>query len=471
MWSTYPGSSRWRSTHRSASSLRPRSGAKRSNSRPRLIPQNARRVVSPPQVCSIGTDPEDPIVERIESVRRTCSRDTGAASRRFRRRAANPLLEPKPSIPAVFARDTAALEAYTAPNPTASTMPRPARGARTSTRGPQRGRQEGERKAGQGGRKFRDRRASTATTERDGRAVEVEQTIIQRYPDHDAANPEMRTQRQIFCYFSRTSLESCDRRGEVMVVEMWAAKTGARHAEWSLPASVGRPSPRPGPTPVSPQRRAAERRRRGAARAAARREAARKLLHAYHKRGDTEARDRLIRQYLPLVRKLARRHVGRGEQLEDLVQVGSIGLINAIDRFQVERGVDLATFRDPDDRRRDQAPSPRPGMAGENPRRLQELDPSFRARATELVEDVESGLEQDGVLEKGYELGEDRAARSPEAFAFSTTVSGGCSTLASSRAGASPKSLERSASPRSTSRGSRDVPLPSCGRRSGTRRR
>ena len=96
MWSTYPSSSRWRSTHRSASSLRPRSGAKRSNSRPRLIPQNAQRVISPPQVSSIGTDPEDPIVERIESVRRTCSRDTGAASRRFRRRAANPLLEPKP---------------------------------------------------------------------------------------------------------------------------------------------------------------------------------------------------------------------------------------------------------------------------------------------------------------------------------------------------------------------------------------
>lgn len=197
-----------------------------------------------------------------------------------------------------------------------------------------------------------------------------------------------------------------------MVVEMWAAPTASdgRHAEWSLPASLGQPSQRPGLKPASLQRQAAARRRRGAARAAARRDAARRLLRAYHERGDTVARDRLIRQYLPLVRKLARRHVGRGEQLEDLVQVGSIGLINAIDRFELDRGVDLATFAIPtidgEIKRhlRDRAWPVR------IPRRIQEVDPSFRARATELVEDLESGLDQDGVLEKGYELGEDRAA-------------------------------------------------------------
>jgi RNA polymerase sigma-B factor len=197
-----------------------------------------------------------------------------------------------------------------------------------------------------------------------------------------------------------------------MVVEMWATKTAAdeRETQWSLPGTLGQLSQRPGHTPASPQRRAAARRRRGAARAAARRDAARRLLHAYHERGDTAARDRLIRQYLPLVRKLARRHVGRGEQLEDLVQVGSIGLINAIDRFELDRGVDLATFAIPtidgEIKRhlRDRAWPVR------IPRRIQELDPSFRAHATELIEDVESGPGQDGVLEKGYELGEDRAA-------------------------------------------------------------
>jgi RNA polymerase sigma-B factor len=41
--------------------------------------------------------------------------------------------------------------------------------------------------------------------------------------------------------------------------------------------------------------------------------------------GDVGAREQLIEDYLPLVRRIARQHAGRGEQLEDLVQVGSIG--------------------------------------------------------------------------------------------------------------------------------------------------
>jgi RNA polymerase sigma-B factor len=65
----------------------------------------------------------------------------------------------------------------------------------------------------------------------------------------------------------------------------------------------------------------------------------RELLRRYHEDGDLEARERLIEQHLPLVRSLARRYANRGERLEDLVQVGSIGLIKAIDRFDVERGV------------------------------------------------------------------------------------------------------------------------------------
>ena len=80
---------------------------------------------------------------------------------------------------------------------------------------------------------------------------------------------------------------------------------------------------------------------------ATRRAAVRGLLREYHRHGDLGARSRLIQQYLPLVRRLARRHVGHGEQFEDLVQVGSIGLIKAIDRFQLERGVDLATYAIP----------------------------------------------------------------------------------------------------------------------------
>jgi RNA polymerase sigma-B factor len=60
------------------------------------------------------------------------------------------------------------------------------------------------------------------------------------------------------------------------------------------------------------------------------------LLRAYREQGDAEARDSLVRLYLPLVRVLARRHGNRAE-LEDVVQVGAIGLLKAIDRFDLGR--------------------------------------------------------------------------------------------------------------------------------------
>jgi RNA polymerase sigma-B factor len=71
------------------------------------------------------------------------------------------------------------------------------------------------------------------------------------------------------------------------------------------------------------------------------------LLRRYHEDGDLQARERLIEQYMSLVRSLARRYSYRGEQLEDLVQIGAIGLIKAIDRFDLERGVELTTYATP----------------------------------------------------------------------------------------------------------------------------
>jgi RNA polymerase sigma-B factor len=71
------------------------------------------------------------------------------------------------------------------------------------------------------------------------------------------------------------------------------------------------------------------------------------LLRAYHQDGDTAARERLIQENLPLVQSIARRYAGRGERLEDLVQVASIGLIEAIDRFDSERGVSLQSYAIP----------------------------------------------------------------------------------------------------------------------------
>jgi RNA polymerase sigma-B factor len=71
------------------------------------------------------------------------------------------------------------------------------------------------------------------------------------------------------------------------------------------------------------------------------------LLRRYHEDGDLAAREQLIEQYMSLVRSLARRYSYRGEQLDDLVQVGAIGLIKAIDRFDLERGVELTTYATP----------------------------------------------------------------------------------------------------------------------------
>jgi len=71
------------------------------------------------------------------------------------------------------------------------------------------------------------------------------------------------------------------------------------------------------------------------------------LLRKYHEEGDLQAREKLIEQYMALVRSLARRYSYRGEQLEDLVQIGAIGLIKAIDRFDLDRGVELTTYATP----------------------------------------------------------------------------------------------------------------------------
>jgi RNA polymerase sigma-B factor len=73
----------------------------------------------------------------------------------------------------------------------------------------------------------------------------------------------------------------------------------------------------------------------------------RDLLRQYHEQGNLAAREQLIERYMSLVRSLARRYSYRGEQLEDLVQIGAIGLIKAIDRFDIDRGVELTTYATP----------------------------------------------------------------------------------------------------------------------------
>jgi RNA polymerase sigma-B factor len=63
--------------------------------------------------------------------------------------------------------------------------------------------------------------------------------------------------------------------------------------------------------------------------------------------GDEAAREQLIEQFLPLARQLARRYQRANEPLDDLVQVASIGLVKAVDRFDLDRGVAFSSYAVP----------------------------------------------------------------------------------------------------------------------------
>jgi RNA polymerase sigma-B factor len=171
------------------------------------------------------------------------------------------------------------------------------------------------------------------------------------------------------------------------------------------------------------------------------RERARILLREYHQDGSLVARERLIQQYLPLVKSLARRHSARGELYEDLVQVGCIGLIKAVDRFDIERRVEFGAFAIPNIAGEIKRHLRDRGWPIRVPRRLQELRPGLCACSAQLSEQLErpatiaeiaerSGIAErevaaalstermqssyetpdaDGVLDGGYEQGEARA--------------------------------------------------------------
>ncbi len=73
----------------------------------------------------------------------------------------------------------------------------------------------------------------------------------------------------------------------------------------------------------------------------------RRLLVRYHRDGDPVAREQLVQRFLPLARQLARRYQRGGEQLDDLIQVASLGLLKAIDRFDPERETAFSSFAVP----------------------------------------------------------------------------------------------------------------------------
>jgi RNA polymerase sigma-B factor len=97
------------------------------------------------------------------------------------------------------------------------------------------------------------------------------------------------------------------------------------------------------------------------------------------------SRERLIESHLPLAKSVAKRYAGRGVDLDDLVQVGAVGLIKAADRFDASRGVAFSTFAEPTiegeirHHLRDRSSPVR------IPRELQRLGKRLRGRRAELA--------------------------------------------------------------------------------------
>jgi RNA polymerase sigma-B factor len=71
------------------------------------------------------------------------------------------------------------------------------------------------------------------------------------------------------------------------------------------------------------------------------------LLRRYHEGGDTRARDQLAEEMLPLARALAGRYAGRGEPMDDLVQVACVGIMKAIEGFDLSREVRFSSYATP----------------------------------------------------------------------------------------------------------------------------
>src|SRR5437899_9766868 len=112
------------------------------------------------------------------------------------------------------------------------------------------------------------------------------------------------------------------------------------------------------------------------------------LLRDFNERGDIDARQELIERHIGFVRRLAQRYARRGEQLDDLTQVGCVGLIKAIDRFDGGYGASLTTYAAPNILGEIKRHFRDRGWAVRVPREIQELN----VRLTKVIDELTTKL-------------------------------------------------------------------------------
>lgn len=122
----------------------------------------------------------------------------------------------------------------------------------------------------------------------------------------------------------------------------------------------------------------------------------RKLFAQYKETNNPEVRDQLIMSHLNLVRFLASKFKNRGEPLDDLIQVGTIGLIKAIDRFEPDRGLEFTTYATPTIMGEIKRHFRDKGWSVRVPRRLQELS----AKINQVTDDLTKELQRSPSIEE-----------------------------------------------------------------------
>ena len=128
-------------------------------------------------------------------------------------------------------------------------------------------------------------------------------------------------------------------------------------------------------------------------------EKTRELFRRYKETGDPDAREQLVMSHMNLVRFLANKFKNRGEPLDDLVQVGTIGLIKAIDRFEPERGLEFTTYATPTILGEIKRHFRDKGWSVRVPRRLQELSAKVNQATDKLTNELQRSPKVEEIAE------------------------------------------------------------------------